>query len=273
MMDIKVDIGGKVAVVTGGAGVLCSSISKALAGQGAKVAVLDLRKEEIEKVVAEIKLSGGTAIGIEADVLSREALEAAKETVLREYGTVDILINGAGGNDPRATTGPDRSFFDLTLEGIKKVFDLNFMGTVLPTQVFGRIMAEKKKGLIINISSMAAYAPLTRTIAYSAAKAAVSNFTQWMAVHFNQEYSKEIRVNAIAPGYILTNQNKYLLTDEGTGEPTPRGRSILNMTPMGRYGLPGDLTGPVLFLCSESASFVNGAVIVIDGACQAYSGV
>ncbi|HYH04805.1 MAG TPA: SDR family oxidoreductase, partial [Bacillota bacterium] len=172
-----------------------------------------------------------------------------------------------------ATTGPDKSFFDLTTEGIQRVFNLNFMGTVLPTQIFGKVFVEKNKGIIINVSSMAAFTPLTRTIAYSAAKAAISNFTQWMAVHFNQEYSKEIRVNAIAPGFLLTDQNRYLLTDAATGLPTQRGQNILNATPMGKYGVPEDLLGTILFLCSESASFINGAVIPVDGAFSAYSGV
>ncbi|WP_258358680.1 SDR family oxidoreductase [Moorella sulfitireducens (nom. illeg.)] len=272
-MDIKVDIRDRVAVVTGGAGILCSCIAKALAAQGARVAVLDLKKDGAEKVAAEIVASGGAAIGLEADVLDKGSLEKAREIILREFATVDILVNGAGGNHPRATTGPDRSFFDLSTEDIQKVFNLNFLGTVLPTQVFGKVIVEKKKGIVINISSMAAYTPLTKTIAYSAAKAAVSNFTQWLAVHFNQEYSREIRVNAIAPGFLLTDQNRYLLIDAETGASTPRGRSVLNMTPMGRYGLPDDLCGAVLFLCSEAASFINGAVIPIDGGFQAYSGV
>lgn len=272
-MDIKVDIKGKVAVITGGAGVLCSSMAKALAGQGARIAVLDLRGEDAQKTAGEIIAAGGTAIGLAVDVLSKESLERAREEILAKFGTIDILINGAGGNSPQATTGPDRSFFDLSVQGIQNILNLNFMGTVIPTQVFGKVMADNKKGIIINISSMAAYAPLTRTIAYSAAKAAVSNFTQWMAVHFNQEFSKEIRVNAIAPGFLLTEQNRYLLTDEKTGEPTQRGCNILNATPMGKYGAPEDLLGAVLFLCSESASFVNGAVIPIDGAFSAFSGV
>ncbi|MCX7779803.1 MAG: SDR family oxidoreductase [Negativicutes bacterium] len=272
-MDIKVDLKGKVAVVTGGAGVLCASMSKALAAHGAKVAVLDLRGEDARRVAGEINAAGGTAIGVAVDVLNKESLENAKAEVLASFGTVDILINGAGGNSPQATTGPDKSFFDLTVQGMQNILNLNFMGTVIPTQVFGQVMAEKKKGIIINISSMAAYTPLTRTIAYSAAKAAVSNFTQWMAVHFNQEYSKEIRVNAIAPGFLLTEQNRYLLIDEKTGGPTKRGQDILNATPMGKYGAQEDLLGAVLFLCSEAASFVNGAIIPIDGAFSAYSGV
>lgn len=273
MDDIRLDMKKKVAVLTGGAGVLCASMAKALAAQGATVAILDLRKDDAEKVAGEINLTGGSALGIGVDVLNKQSLEAAKEIILKEFRTVDILINGAGGNSPEATTGPDKSFFDLTMEGIQKVFNLNFMGTVLPTQVFGKIMAEKGRGIIINISSMAAYTPLTRTIAYSAAKAAISNFTQWMAVHFNQEYSKDIRVNAIAPGFLLTEQNRCLLIDEKSGEPTPRGRNIISATPMGKYGVAEDLIGTVLFLCSESASFINGAIIPIDGAFSAYSGV
>lgn len=272
-MDISADIKNKVAVLTGGAGVLCAGMAKELAAQGAGVAVLDLRKGDAEKVAGEIELAGGSALGIGVDVLSKQSLEAAKEIILGRFGTVDILVNGAGGNSPEATTGPDKPFFDLPADAIQRVFNLNFLGTVLPTQVFGKIMAEKGRGIIINISSMAAYTPLTRTIAYSAAKAAISNFTQWMAVHFNQEYSRDIRVNAIAPGFLLTEQNRYLLIDEKTGEPTPRGRSIINATPMGKYGLAEDLLGTVLFLCSESSSFINGAVIPIDGAFSAYSGV
>lgn len=272
-MDLKVDLTHKAAVITGGAGILCSHMAKGLAAQGAKVAVLDLRLEEAHKVAAEVRAAGGTAIGIAVDVLDQESLERARVAVLKEYGTVDILINGAGGNSPQATTGPDQSFFDLTAAGMQKVFNLNFLGTVLPTQVFGKVMTEKKKGVIINISSMAAFTPLTRTVAYSAAKAAVSNFTQWMAVHFNQEYSREIRVNAIAPGFLLTDQNRYLLTDETTGQPTLRGQNVLNATPMGRYGLAEDLVGTILFLCSDAASFINGAVIPVDGAFSAYSGV
>ena len=272
-MQMKVNILNKVAVVTGGAGVLCSAMSKMLAEQGARVAVLDLRRSDAKKIADEIISSGGTAIGLEVNVLDRESIEAAKEVIIKEYGTVDILINGAGGNSPLATTGPDLSFFDLNSDAIQKIMNLNFMGTVLPTQVFGKIMAENDSGVIINISSMAAIRPLTKTIAYSAGKAAISNFTQWAAVHFNQEYSKNIRVNAIAPGFLLTDQNRYLLTDEKTGESTERGKKILANTPMDKYGVPEDLLGIILFLCSEAASFVNGAVIPVDGAFSAYSGV
>jgi NAD(P)-dependent dehydrogenase (short-subunit alcohol dehydrogenase family) len=267
------DLRDKTTVITGGAGVLCSGMAKAFAKQGARVAILDLRAGDARKLANAINASGGRAIGLGVDVLEKASLEAAKDTILLKFGVIDILINGAGGNSPQATTGPDQSFFDLPVEAIRGVFDLNFLGTVLPTQVFGKVMAERKKGVIINISSMAAFTPLTRTVAYSAAKAAVSNFTQWLAVHFNQEYSKEIRVNAIAPGFLLTEQNRYLLTDEQTGEPTPRGQSILNATPMERYGATEELIGMVLLLASDAASFINGAVIPVDGAFAAYSGV
>lgn len=272
-MDLQVDLRNKVAVLTGGAGVLCAGMAEALAGSGAKVAVLDLREEAAEKVAQEIRATRGLAIGVGVDVLSKQSLESARSRILLELGTVDILINGAGGNMPQATTSPERSFFDLTAEDIRKVLELNFMGTVLATQVFGEVMVKKNKGVIINISSMAAYTPLTRTIAYSAAKAAVSNVTQWLAVHFNQEYSKEIRVNAIAPGFLITDQNRYLLMDDATGEATPRGQAVLAATPMGKYGRMEDLLGAVLFLCSEASSFVNGAIIPLDGAFSAYSGV
>ncbi|ADQ06247.1 short-chain dehydrogenase/reductase SDR [Caldicellulosiruptor hydrothermalis 108] len=272
-MDIEKELKDKVVVITGGGGILCSEMAKAFAKYKSKVAVLDLYKEKTEKVVEEIKNNGGQAIGIGANVLDKESLEKAKEIILDTFGTVDILINGAGGNHESATTSSEKTFFDLNIDDISKVFNLNFLGTVLPSQIFGKIMAEKKKGIIINISSMAAIRPLTRTIAYSAAKAAVSNFTQWLAVYMNQEYSPHIRVNAIAPGFIITDQNRYLLIDKETGDLTQRGRNVINATPMGRFGMPSDLIGIVLFLCSESASFINGAIIPVDGAFSAYSGV
>lgn len=272
-MDVTVDLRGKAAVITGGAGVLCSAMSRSLAAQGAMVAVLDLKAESAKAIAAEIESSGGRALGVGADVLDKHSLLKAREAVIEAFGTVDILINGAGGNSSHATTGPGRSFFQLEIEAILEVLHLNFMGTLVPTQVFGEVMAAKKRGVVINISSMAAFAPLTRTVAYCAGKAAVSNFTQWLAVHLNQEFSSGLRVNAIAPGFILTEQNKYLLVDEHSGEPTSRGQSILRATPMGKYGRAEDLVGAVLFLCSEAASFINGAIIPIDGAFSAHSGV
>jgi len=267
------DIQGKTAVITGGYGVLGSVIAKAMAAEGANIAVLGRRKEKADEVALEINRQGGKALGVGADVLDRRSLLEAREQVLREFGTVDILINGAGGNKAEATTSEENSFFGIPEDALKWVFNLNFLGTVMATQVFGEIFAQKGTGCVINISSMAAFKPLTRTIAYSAAKAGVSNFTQWMAVHFNHNYSKQIRVNALAPGFFLTEQNRYLLTDKETGNPTERGLKIINSTPMARYGKPEELAGIVKFLCSKEASFINGAIIPVDGGFSAYCGV
>ena len=267
------DISGKVAAVTGAAGVLCSKISKQLAEEGVKVAVLDINEEGAKKVAQEINKQGGTAKAFKTNVLDKESLKEVKEKVLEEFGTVDILINGAGGNKDEATTDEEVSFFDLPEEAIKWVFNLNFLGTVLTSQVFGKEMAQNKKGKIINISSMAAIKPLTRTIAYSGAKAAVSNFTKWLAVHLNHNYSEDITVNAIAPGFLLTEQNRYLLIDEETGEETARGKKIKENTPMNRYGDPEELFGAIIYLASDASSFVNGEIIKIDGGFDAFSGV
>lgn len=272
-MSNRFDVNGKVAVITGGAGIICSQMAHALAHEGARVAVLDLNDEQAKQVAASVAGRGGIAIAIGVDVLSRPSLERALEVVIEQFGAVDILINGAGGNKADATTSDSMSFFDMPAEAIEWVFNLNILGTILATQVFGRFMADRGEGVIINISSMAALKPLTRTVAYSAAKAAVNNFTQWMAVHFNQNYSKNIRVNAIAPGFLLTDQNRFLLVDEETGEPTARGNQIISHTPMGRYGEPEDLIGTLLWLVSDAAKFVNGVVVPIDGAFSAYSGV
>jgi NAD(P)-dependent dehydrogenase (short-subunit alcohol dehydrogenase family) len=267
------DFTGKVAVLTGGAGVLCSTMARALAAQGASVAILDLNLPAAERVAAELREAGGQALAVQVDVLDRASVEEAARKVLGAFGRVDLLINGAGGNKREATTSEALPFFDLPAEAIRWVFDLNILGTILPSQVFGRQMAQQGSGCIINISSMAAFRPLTRTVAYSAAKAAVSNFTQWLAVHMAQTYSPRIRVNAIAPGFFLTEQNRFLLLDEATGELTPRGRAILEHTPMGRFGDPEDLVGAVLWLASDAASFVHGAVIPVDGGFAAFSGV
>jgi NAD(P)-dependent dehydrogenase (short-subunit alcohol dehydrogenase family) len=272
-MRVDFDIKGKVAVITGGAGVLCSEIAKGLASVGVKIAVLDLKEDQAKKVAEDINNTGGTAIAVGVNVLEFESIKKAYDKVLEKFGTVDILINGAGGNKTDATTGEGMSFFDIPEDAMKWVFNLNLLGTIIPTQVFGKIFARKKEGCIINISSMAAFKPLTRTLAYNAAKAGVSNFTQWMATHFNQEYSKNIRVNAIAPGFLMTQQNDYLLVDKETGKPTERGSKILARTPMGRYGKPSELVGAIIFLCSPAASFINGAIIPIDGGYDAYSGV
>ena len=279
-LPFDIDLKGKVAVVTGGGGVLCGMFAKALASCGAKVAILDLRKEAADAVADEIKADGGTAIGVCANVLSRESLEEAKKQVNNAFGTCDILLNGAGGNNPRGTTTKEyyeigdedkediKSFFDLDPSGIEFVFNLNFLGTLLPTQVFAPDLI-KTKGSIINISSMNAFAPLTRIPAYSGAKAAVSNFTQWLAVHFAKV---GIRVNAIAPGFFLTDQNRGLLIDEN-GNYNERSQKIINNTPMGRFGETEELSGVLMWLLSEGATFVDGIVVPIDGGFSAYSGV
>ena len=267
------DLTGKVAVVTGGGGVLCGAMSKALAGQGATVAVLDLIPEAAEKVAEEIRRSGGKAIAVQADVLKRDALKAAAETIHRDCGPVDVLVNGAGGNKAEATASPEMSFFDVPADAIQWVFNLNCLGTILPSQVFVPDMIEKKEGVVINIASMAGIRPLTRIVAYSAAKAAVANFTQWLAVHLARQYSPKIRVNAIAPGFFLTEQNRFLLEDEATGEPTPRGETILAHTPAGRYGKPKDLLGTLLWLVGDESAFVSGTIIPVDGGFAAFGGV
>ena len=241
--------------------------------KGVRVALLDLFVESAQKIADEINAAGGDALAVKANVLDRESLEAAKEAVLAHFGQVDILINGAGGNKKEATVSPERDFFHLDLDAFKWVFDLNVTGAVLTTMVFGELLAKQGHGNVINIASMSSYHPLTNTAAYCGAKAAVANFTEWMATHFNLNYSNDIRVNAIAPGFLLTNQNRYLLTKEEDGSPTPRGERVLAKTPMGRYGQPEEMVGPVIFLCSKAASFVNGAVIPIDGGFASYWGV
>ena len=267
------DISGQVAVITGGGGVLCSTMAKALAARGVKVAVLDIIEAAAQKVTDAITEAGGEAVAVRCDVLDRASLEAARDAVLKAFGRVDILINGAGGNKREATTTPDLSFFDLPPDAVRWVFDLNIVGTVLPSQVFGKLLADQGEGSIVNVSSMAAFRPLTKVLAYSAAKAGVSNFTEWLAVHMSQNYSKQIRVNAIAPGFLLTEQNRYLLTDEQTGDLTARGQLVINHTPLDRFGDPEELVGAVIWLLSPAASFVHGAVIPIDGGFNAYSGV
>lgn len=268
-MKVSFNVQNKVAVVTGGAGVLCATLCRALAKAGAKVVVLDLRPEPAEALAAEL---GNGAVGIACNVLEKPSIESAAQKVLELFGRVDILINGAGGNKPQATTNAEQSFFDLPADALRWVFDLNLMGTILPSQVFGKIMAEQKYGVIMNISSMNAFRPLTRIAAYSAAKAGVSNFTQWLAVHMAQEYSPEIRVNAIAPGFFVGEQNRRLLLNED-GSLTPRGQTILNHTPMDRFGTPDDLIGATMWLVSPASSFVTGIVVPVDGGFSAFSGV
>jgi len=254
--------------------VLCGAMSRALARLGVKVAVLDILEDEAKKVANEIVDARGEAIALQCNVLDKTSLEVARDKVLARFSRVDILINGAGGNKKEASTSPDLSFFDLPSDAIRWVFDLNLLGTLIPSQVFGKSMVEQGSGSILNVSSMNAFRPLTRTPAYASAKAAVSNFTQWLAVHMAQEYSAHIRVNAIAPGFFLTEQNRFLLTDEPTGDLTPRGRTIIEHTPMGRFGSPKDLIGTVIWLLSPvAASFVTGIVVPVDGGFSAFSGV
>ena len=271
-MSFDYNLQNKTAVITGGTGIICSVIAKEMAKRGVKVAVLGRHSEKAKAVADDIRSNGGTAISYAVNVLDKDSLLEARDLVQKEFGNADILINGAGGNDTMATTSDELSFFDIEAENLKKVFDLNVTGAILTTQVFGQMFTEAGSGCVVNISSMAAFHPLTKTIAYSAAKAAVNNFTQWMAVHFNQNYSKDIRVNAIAPGFLLTVQNRFLMQNED-GSLTERGKSVLAKTPMGRFGEPEELVGAVLWLCSDAASFVNGAVIPVDGGFSAYWGV
>jgi len=273
MMEELFDIKDKVIVITGAGGVLCGTMSRALAAVGAKIGVWDIIEEAAERVADEIKAAGGQALAVKSNVLDKKSLESARDKTITELGKIDILINGAGGNKKEATTSPDLSFFDLPAEAVRFVFDLNFLGTFLTTQVVAKDMAKKGRGTIINISSMNAIRPLTKIPAYSAAKAAVSNFTQWLAVHICQNYSKEIRVNAIAPGFFLTEQNRFLLTDEKTGELTARGKTIIDHTPMGRFGEAEELIGTVVWLLSDAAKFVTGIVVPVDGGFSAFSGV
>jgi len=268
------DFSNRTVVVTGGAGVLGSEIACALVGCNANVVLLDRDQELAQKVIERFpKVVKGRAVRVYGDVLNVETLQQANETIKAEFNMVDVLINAAGGNHPSATTSADLSFFDLPLDALRHVGDLNLLGTILPCQVFGCGMAERGEGVILNISSMSALRPLTRIPAYSAAKAAINNFTQWLAVHMAQNYSPRIRVNAIAPGFFLTEQNRFLLTDKDTGELTPRGQSILTHTPMNRFGTPDDLLGATMWLISPASAFVTGVVVPIDGGFSAFSGV
>ncbi len=264
---------GKTAVVTGGTGVLGGEIAIALASAGANVAILGRNRESGKNVQRRMGSHAANSEVFVCDVIDREGLTGVAKLIRERFGKIDLLVNAAGGNNPNATTNPEMKFFDLPPDALRWVFDLNMMGTILPCQVFGKIMAEQESGVILNVTSMAAIRPLTRVVAYSAAKAAVSNFTQWLAVHFAQEYSPNIRVNAVAPGFFLTSQNRFLLTDRETGEWTARGKSIIAHTPMGRFGNPEDLLGAALWLLSPASSFVTGTVVAIDGGFSAFSGV
>ncbi len=276
------DLKDKICVITGGGGVLGSSIARGLASAGVVTVILDINEEAASRLAEEIRSETGVrAFGYKADVLDKESLEAVREKILREAGRVDMLINGAGGNSPRATTRleqiteedlnrMDEGFFGIELDGFRKVFDLNFTGTLLPTLVFTREMAARQRGVVLNISSMNAFRPLTKIPAYSAAKASINNFTQWLAVHFAKV---GVRVNAIAPGFFLTSQNRFLLLDEKTGKLTPRGEKIIASTPMGVFGDPDDLNGTVLYLLSDLSRFITGICIPVDGGYSAYGGV
>ena len=278
-LPINIDFSGKVVVVTGAGGLICGAMARAFAQSGAKVAALDLNEEAVKKLADELKAEGFICEGYKANVLETEAIEAVHQAVLKDLGPCDILVNGAGGNNPRATTDNEyqheakeggKSFFDLDAAGVDFVFKLNFQGTLLPTQVFAKDMVAKKKGVILNISSMNAYTPLTKIPAYSAAKAGISNFTQWLATHFA---GTGIRCNAIAPGFLVSAQNKALLfNDDGT--PTARSAKILNGTPTGRFVDADELIGATLFLCdNRSASAITGVVLPVDAGFAAYSGV
>jgi NAD(P)-dependent dehydrogenase (short-subunit alcohol dehydrogenase family) len=267
------DLEGKVAVISGGAGILCSEIAEALGECGAKVAILDISEEGMKSVRKSLNDRDIEHITIKTDVTDRESIGKAAKKIIEEFRTVDILINGAGGNKAEATTSAELSFFDLPEAAVKSVFNLNFMSTFLTSQVFGKFFANQGEGVILNISSMNAFVPLTNIPAYSAVKAAISNFTMWLATHMSQNYSTKIRVNAIAPGFFLTEQNRYLLIDKDTGTLTERGKTILEHTPMKRFGEPKDLISTVLWLVSPGSEFITGSVIPIDGGFLAFSGV
>ena len=267
------DIRDQVIVITGGAGVLGSDMARALYARGAKIAILDLNLESAEKLVNQLQQAPGEAMAQKTNILEQSSIRAAAEAVLERFGRVDCLVNAGGGNHPKATTSAAMAFFDIPREAFEFVTHLNLLGTVMPSQVFGKILAEQGQGTILNVSSMNAFRPLTRIPTYSAAKAAVSNFTQWLAVHMAQEYSPNIRVNALAPGFFLTEQNRFLLTQEGSGELTERGKKIIDHTPQGRFGNPDDLIGAVVWLISDAARFVTGIIVPVDGGFSAYSGV
>jgi NAD(P)-dependent dehydrogenase (short-subunit alcohol dehydrogenase family) len=266
------DFTGRTIVITGATGVLCGAMARALVGCGANVVILARSPER--GAAALDGISGpGSAMSVLGDALKKETLQDVARVALDRFGRIDGLINGAGGNIPQATTRQELSFFDLPEDALRYVLDLNLLGTILPCQVFGRQMAEQGEGVILNVSSMSAIRPLTRVVGYSAAKAGVDNFTQWLAVHMTQNYSPRIRVNAVAPGFFVTEQNRRLLIDEKTGEPTERGRSIIAHTPMGRFGEPDDLIGATLWLLSPASAFVTGVVVPVDGGFSAFGGV
>ncbi len=263
---------GKVAIVTGGTGVLGGAMALGLAKAGAKVAVLGRRKEKGEVVAQQITDCGGKALVLAADVMDRDQLVTARDQVIGQWGRIDILVNAAGGTTPAATVPPDKTFFDMALEPMRNIIDLNLIGTLLPSQLFGEVMAQQRAGSIVNISSMSVPRAMTRSVAYSAGKAAVDNFTRWLAVELALKFGEGLRVNAIAPGFFLGEQNRRMLTEED-GSLTARGKKIIDHTPAGRFGEPEELVGPLIWLCSPAAEFVNGTVIMVDGGVNAFSGI
>lgn len=263
----------KVAVITGGSGVLGRSMTLALARQGATVVILARTEDKTKALADEVRAAGGQALGLSADVLDRDSLARAADAVMAQFGRIDILINAAGGNRPNATVAPGTSFFDVPPDALEWVFNLNFMGSLNACQIFGRHMAAQGDGVILNVSSMAAQRPLTRVVAYAAAKAAIDNFTQWLSVWMAKEVSPTLRVNAIAPGFFLGDQNRAMLVDEASGDLTARGQQIIDHTPMGRFGDPEDLDGTVVWLVSDASRFVTGIVVPVDGGFNAFSGV
>ncbi|CAD5267867.1 MULTISPECIES: SDR family oxidoreductase [unclassified Imperialibacter] len=263
---------GKTIVITGGTGILGSVMAKNMAAAGAHVVVLGRREDAGNGLVNDIEKTGGKASFFKTDVLDKENLLGVKKDILKVTGRIDVLVNAAGGNMPGATISPDKTFFDLDTKAFQQVVDLNLLGTVLPSQIFGEVMAANKKGIIINISSMSAFRPITRVVGYSAAKAAIDNFTQWLAVEMAKKVGEGIRVNAIAPGFFLTEQNRALLTNPD-GTLTARGNAVINQTPFGRFGDAEELIGTLLWLCSDASKFVTGVVVPVDGGFNAYCGV
>lgn len=266
------DIRGRVAVVTGGSGVLGAVMARGLAERGARVAILARGEDGVRRTVEEITRAGGEGLAVPADVLDETGLRAAAARVQERWGGIDILVNAAGGTSQTSTVAPDGSFFDVPSDALRQVVDLNLMGTMLPCQVFGAAMAAQGSGSIVTISSMAADRPLTRVVGYAAAKAAIDNFTRWLAVDLARRHGPGLRVNAIAPGFLLSHQNRHLLTADD-GSLTPRGTSVIDHTPAGRFGDPADLVGTLVWLCSPAASFVTGVVVPVDGGFSAWWGV
>jgi NAD(P)-dependent dehydrogenase (short-subunit alcohol dehydrogenase family) len=273
MSENLFDVSGQTVAITGGTGVLGAALARGLAAQGMRVAVLGRSAEKGQQIVSRIRTDGGEAHFVEIDVVNKASCQQAVAEVLEKFGGIEALINGAGGNRPEATVTAERSFFDLDDDALREVIDLNALGTILPSQLFGRQMAEQQSGSIVNISSMTALRPLTRVAGYGVAKAAVSNFTQWLAVYMCQHVGSRVRVNAVAPGFFLTEQNRDMLTERGTGNLTDRGRTIIQHTPMGRFGEPDELLGTVQWLLSPASRFVTGIVVPVDGGFSAFAGV